>query len=84
MFDVTKDGHYHVDGWIAFSAGPGGKADLWMMDEVGQHREFGNKTTFERVTFSTGNANMIVGHRVVLHLQGRFTNASFCVHELAA
>lgn len=83
MFDVTKDGHYHVDGWIAFSAGPGRKAVL-SMKHYDQHREFGNKTTFKSVTISTGNAYMIVGHRVVLRLRDHFTNASFCVHELPA
>lgn len=85
MFDVTKDSDYHVDGWIAFSAGPGGNAVLSMtFDDDDQRRDFGVKTTFNNVTISTGNAYMIEGHRVVLQLWDHFTNALFCVHELPA
>lgn len=81
MFNVTKDGYYHVDGWIAFSAGSRGKAVL-SMELDRQYREFGENCTFQNVMISTCNAYMIMGNRVVLHLQDPFTNALFCIHEL--
>lgn len=83
MFNVTKDGKYHVDAWIAFSPGSKG-ARVLHMKEGHQDRKLGNDIIFNNVMFSTGNAYMTKEHRVVLHLKDHFTNALFCVHELPA
>lgn len=80
VFNVTKDGYYHVYGRIAFAAGSG-TAVLKMKHDL-KHREFGRQDADKNLTISTGTARMIVGQQVKVDLRGPFTHAWFCVHEL--
>lgn len=89
VFTAPKRGFYHVDVWVAFSAGPREKAVLRVHSPEGKgqkddHREFGNQTLFDHVAFATGDVSLTRNYLVCVHLQAPFTHAMFCFHKLPA